>query len=1322
MRNGWSHTIINHRAYVEATLLSILLAGFLNLTSLGVVDAASPSTLAESQKATSQPVPKRSKSLFPSSRPVLKRPSAKLRQTPLGSLSLSPTSKSTSRPALRKAAKRHLPARKKRTQTRKKIASKQGLLPPLRRIKPSSKRAVRPLRRVKPSSKRAVRPLRRVHPPLKQVVPPLRRVNPELKRVVPPLRRVNPELKRVLPYFRVRPVLRRVRPLVRPVLRRVRPLVRPVLRRVRPLVRPVLRRVRPLVRPVLRRVRPLVRPFHSLAKVKRLLLGKPVWHRLEVGDVAWFRFHVGRPGWYVFDSLGRSDPYCRLYRSDFHRAAQNDDSGRKRNCRILHRLRRGTYYIEVMLFPYRSKRFAVTVHRLPSAFVSQGEALSGKIEKPGSMKLYRVLVMKDGLYEFASTGTTDVTCALLDSSQSSLTYLATDDDSGKGTNCSLMQYLSTGSYTFLVRSARFSKTGAYRVHFRKAKEARLRFHAITFGEPMRARLKSSRHRNRYHFRLGERTRVSFLTKFNNNTPQLRLRDLNGHGLPGKSYSVRFRGRVRLLSRLLNAGEYYLELRSPGKPKSAYTLWAYKDRDVVIPPNRARLIADGTPQGTVGQPFWYSLFKVTLDGGAYHIIEAKHKALVACFLEDSKGNWLVSRRVSRAERGVCRIEGRGRHGDVWVRLLMRKPTRGSVRLRRRRSNSVMQTSQPSPLERLSDEVKLHRQPKEIELYRQPKEIKLYRQPKEIKLHRQPKEIELYRQPGSIFPNIVPLPKKRVRKVVLASQSSAGLPLTNSRIAPQIRFYQFVPKLLAQNQVQRLRSQRKSGGFLVEVSRPGLYWFSLEGKGSLHCKLSDMLERFIKQSIIFPQGCNIAAYLLRGSYILRFRYQKNIPLLRAVWRSYRSFPAILGSRKILIGPVRKGHKRRLQMRVRHDGFYKIRSHLISSVPLVTRLSLLRGSRQIARHGRKTYRMLVYLRAGLYHVQVKVSQGRGAYSLRKVRLETRKLRYRRTLSGRLAGSGSKDYYVIEPRGPRIYQIQTVGKTDTFCRLYDTKGKRIAFNDDSGPGQNCRITKALRAQKYLLEVSSLLSPGGSYQISFKTVLRKPSRVLRLGRARRGRLRSRRNVHRYRFRIRRSGKYIIATRNPRGTRTDPKCYLYERGRLRRYNDDSGPKFNCRIVQYLRRGWYSLVIKLAWSTRKGPYLVAVRRWGQAFPGSSASVRQTRKRTRTRRRRSGLLSQKGGVVLRPGLRVQAMLVRTRRVDAFALHISHTGRYRIQTDGHIDTKCFLDDRSGGVLGVDDDSGPGANCRLLLRLPAGHYQIRILARPAGRMGPYGIRVKSR
>lgn len=1239
-------------------------------------------TMANTPSPSSRPIPPPARLLPPSaSRPV--PPSA---------------SSPTSRPAHTKA----VPAR-----TIVKRVSPSPLSPPL-----SSRPTLRPISQG--ASQLTPRPI--PQPTSRPISQPISRPisRPVIRRLMMGLGRNQPT---------TRPVPRRLLGMVQRIGVKQSPTQRGVLPRKQPPgpttrmarivpLRPKVQLVPPRIRPQVPKMLELNLPFDPKTGVISLRPGIPSIQNSQVGGVTWFQITIDTKGWYLFDTQGHADPFCRLYGKNFALLARNDDSGEHRNCRMFQELQPGTYYWEVMLFPYKSATFRASFQSLPVTKLAENQNTRSNIAKAGELKLFQVQVKKQGLYRFGTEGSTDVVCSLLEMSLETLNFRAVDDDSGPRTNCLLLQVLQPGVYTYLVRAAYFHRQGVFSVQFRAEEEDRLKFYAITFGEQMRAKLDSARHRHRYHFRLLRQQRVSFLAQFQRNTPQLLLLDIHGNILVDTGYAAYQQGKIVILSRQLPVGEYYLEVRSPGKPYAPYLLWAYQDQDVSVSTNYARLLSAGTPSSIDWSPYEYALFRVSLHAEKYHVIESRHPAAVACFLEDQQGQAVMKRQVSQVEPGICRIEGHGRQGTFWVRVLLHHKRQKKTRP----PESLMQRGLPERTATSPEDTK-HHKPGQHQDQPKPRVFKDRETDGDSLIEKNTKDgledVNLKRkEPGGSVSRIP-------TAVIRTTTEPDRLLLWNTNPAAQIHFFAWKPRLLELNQVKSIQSTEDSMGIRLDVNTPDLYWFSARNGDVQDCKILDLYLRFLKQASVFPNGCDIAAYLLRGSYVVRM-VTKHQPTLKLEWRTFRAFPSAMTGDQILVGPIRKGSRRRFQMKITQSGFYRVESHLVSPVTLVTRVRLFREGRLVVQPYIKSYRVMSYLPEGEYEIEVEVAQGRGAYALTRHQIHTRTLQLGRSISSRWQGKTHKHYYALQVKQHRNYQLEARGGTDIYCRLYSAKGAQLR-NSVAGRTQPlCKIEQSLAPGLYLLEVGSAFRDTVLYQLIWRSVLAKPSNLLALKQIQTGRLHSRRDEHRYTIQIQRPGTYVIETRNPAGTNTDPKCYLYKDGRLMRYNDDGGIRFNCKITQALPPGRYVLVIKLAWSSRTGPYSVAIYPSGESFPGETPVPKRPAVTAPPKTTTSGS-SSLSGLVLRPGLRTQALVVRQNRVDIYLLKIDYAGRYRIETDGNLDTKCFLDDHKEQTIAVNDDGGQGANCKIKAQLPSGLYFIRVLARPLGRIGPYGLRIES-
>ena len=88
-------------------------------------------------------------------------------------------------------------------------------------------------------------------------------------------------------------------------------------------------------------------------------------------------------------------------------------------------------------------------------------------------------------------------------------------------------------------------------------------------------------------------------------------------------------------------------------------------------------------------------------------------------------------------------------------------------------------------------------------------------------------------------------------------------------------------------------------------------------------------------------------------------------------------------------------------------------------------------------------------------------------------------------IGNHGEEDTYVIAVPNPGVYTLQTQGNTDVVMSLYgpDDTGHFSAEDDDSGPGLNSSITRALEPGTYEVRVRHYWSDRtGKYRVSFKT------------------------------------------------------------------------------------------------------------------------------------------------------------------------------------------------------------------------------------------------
>ncbi len=99
---------------------------------------------------------------------------------------------------------------------------------------------------------------------------------------------------------------------------------------------------------------------------------------------------------------------------------------------------------------------------LVSPLPTSGAPVEDAIALPGARRVYQLDIAARGRYQIETQGPTDVVMALY--GPNSLTRLiAEDDDSGENTNARLISELQAGAYYVVVRHARPTETGGFRI-------------------------------------------------------------------------------------------------------------------------------------------------------------------------------------------------------------------------------------------------------------------------------------------------------------------------------------------------------------------------------------------------------------------------------------------------------------------------------------------------------------------------------------------------------------------------------------------------------------------------------------------------------------------------------------------------------------------------------------------------------------------------------------------------------------------------------------------------------------------------------------------
>lgn len=95
--------------------------------------------------------------------------------------------------------------------------------------------------------------------------------------------------------------------------------------------------------------------------------------------------------------------------------------------------------------------------------------------------------------------------------------------------------------------------------------------------------------------------------------------------------------------------------------------------------------------------------------------------------------------------------------------------------------------------------------------------------------------------------------------------------------------------------------------------------------------------------------------------------------------------------------------------------------------------------------------------------------------------------TRGGTIERAGDLDLFRFDNTGTKRFTIDVAvrsgSRLDPYVDLYDARGNRIGFDDDSGTGNNSRLTKTLGTGTYYVRVRGVSSSTGEYTVSVQGV-----------------------------------------------------------------------------------------------------------------------------------------------------------------------------------------------------------------------------------------------
>ena len=95
--------------------------------------------------------------------------------------------------------------------------------------------------------------------------------------------------------------------------------------------------------------------------------------------------------------------------------------------------------------------------------------------------------------------------------------------------------------------------------------------------------------------------------------------------------------------------------------------------------------------------------------------------------------------------------------------------------------------------------------------------------------------------------------------------------------------------------------------------------------------------------------------------------------------------------------------------------------------------------------------------------------------------------TVEGVIGGRRDRDFFSFTISDAMEVIVETTGELDTYGRIYNADGRRVASDNNDGEGKNFRIVKALSAGIYYVRVEARGFDTGAYTLSVSTSVPSP-------------------------------------------------------------------------------------------------------------------------------------------------------------------------------------------------------------------------------------------
>ena len=298
-----------------------------------------------------------------------------------------------------------------------------------------------------------------------------------------------------------------------------------------------------------------------------------------------------------------------------------------------------------------------------------------------------------------------------------------------------------------------------------------------------------------------------------------------------------------------------------------------------------------------------------------------------------------------------------------------------------------------------------------------------------------------------------------------------------------------------------------------------------------------------------------------------------------------------------------------------------------------------------------------------------------------ERRELRIGDRTLGTISTSGGSIRYGLNVNATKTLTIRMDKVLDSAIdpklTIYDSNGSQVATDDDGGEGLNALISVTLQPGQYVVAAQAVGTSSGDFLLR---VEEQQATTLSLGTAVLGEITTSMNEVAYRVNIPRTTNLRIRMNKLLGSTLDPKVTLVDgSGTEIATDDDGGGSLNALLQR---------------SVPSGEYVVRARRVGTSTGKFMLSVYDQD-------------APPGGASVRVGDSVTEIINDPNVPAVFRLTVNDEFQdCRITVDktegSNLDPNLIVTNRSGEIIGSDDDSGEGNGALLRLSLGRGDYQL--------------------